>query len=450
MSRSSQFTFSTSESDHSKSNMLRLDTTPFNPYNFQHSTHHSSAPVLFTPVASTVTPHSDVESLVNGFDLQSYESFIVDDDDDYTWPLDPKVLGTSDTTPFSFYDGGDSVHFSNVSWNKDQLGDFQGVGDSFVMQQPGVTQGISHVFTGDMPREAQWDDNALVLGEHDVLQSIEADFDLSQIGVWNGIDEDLPVHQPGSSQSVERSRVGCDKDIATEYSKDFDGEYETDDEYMSVSVPNGCMAQCPTPDGDWKTSEVNITGAIKSKPKPILNKKSRNGKPVHNQIGDRKKSPVKNTGIKKSRKKGFAGNKVSTTVQYEAHKLLNLSIPEKMRKANIIIGEQKTKASLAEKLGQYIHVVRTESRVSIEGVYWKAPQNDATIPATETAKEECVRQIVAAILNNGGCKEVSTTQAFLNRWGEGANHYTMEELQDAAWQTVVMTSPSRYSRRLFC
>jgi hypothetical protein len=104
--------------------------------------------------------------------------------------------------------------------------------------------------------------------------------------------------------------------------------------------------------------------------------------------------------------------------------------------ANIIIKQQAKENSLAKRLGQDIRVVRKGNRVFFEGVYWNAPQNDHTIPTTEALQYECVTKLVASMRNNQGCKEVSTTKMFLNRWASEATHYSLEEFESIAWDVV--------------
>ncbi|KAL5117141.1 hypothetical protein ACEQ8H_004966 [Pleosporales sp. CAS-2024a] len=112
------------------------------------------------------------------------------------------------------------------------------------------------------------------------------------------------------------------------------------------------------------------------------------------------------------------------------------SFSEKKKKANAIIRQLNKETSLEKRLGQHIQVVRKGHRVCFEGICWKAPEKDTTIPTTDAAKAACVANIVTAFRNNKGCKEVATSKMFLNRWADNAAYYAAEELEHAAWDIV--------------
>ncbi|KAH5125479.1 hypothetical protein HBI68_093450 [Parastagonospora nodorum] len=114
----------------------------------------------------------------------------------------------------------------------------------------------------------------------------------------------------------------------------------------------------------------------------------------------------------------------------------DVSLSNKLRKASLVIKKQANEKTLAKRLGQNILVGHRGPRVYFEGVYWKTPENDRTIPTTDDEKYTCVKSIVAAFRNNEGCKEVSTRPVFRNRWGADATHYTKEELENAAWDII--------------
>lgn len=193
---------------------------------------------------------------------------------------------------------------------------------------------------------------------------------------------------------------------------DVDGEYEIDDEY-----------QPPT------TIDVHETGAS--------DRQKSNTKSHSSRKSTSKLSAVSNGGIKKPKKKRTTRNK---TVVQKAETLTEISgatFADKQRKAIVVINEQKKKDTLAEKLGQDIRVTRTGRRVKIEGVYWKAPTNDLTIPTTDREMADHAQKLVVAIRNNKDCKEVDTAQSFRNRWGDNATHFAFEELEAAAWDALV-------------
>jgi hypothetical protein len=114
----------------------------------------------------------------------------------------------------------------------------------------------------------------------------------------------------------------------------------------------------------------------------------------------------------------------------------DVSLSNKLRKASLVIKKQANEKTLAKRLGKHVLVVHRGPRVYFEGVYWKTPENDRTIPTTDDEKYTCVKSIVAAFRNNKGCKEVSTRPVFRNRWGADATHYTKEELENAAWDII--------------
>jgi len=109
------------------------------------------------------------------------------------------------------------------------------------------------------------------------------------------------------------------------------------------------------------------------------------------------------------------------------------STSTKLKQGAIFVKMQAKEATLEKRLGQHIRVVRRGPRVHFEGVYWKAPENDRTIPTTDDDKYDCVKSTVAALRNNQDCKEVATRPVFQNRWADDATYYNKEELEVAAW-----------------
>ncbi|KAL6702791.1 hypothetical protein ACN47E_000927 [Coniothyrium glycines] len=101
----------------------------------------------------------------------------------------------------------------------------------------------------------------------------------------------------------------------------------------------------------------------------------------------------------------------------------------KERRANKIVKQQKQEAELADQMGSNITVTHTSiGGKTMQGVFWKNPEPDATIPTTPEEMETCFTAILLAIMNNKGCRENEDTQQFLNRWGSGAAYYSINEL----------------------
>jgi len=147
-----------------------------------------------------------------------------------------------------------------------------------------------------------------------------------------------------------------------------------------------------------------------------------------------------NAGVKKSAKKVPSKKRMSPR-QEEELGMLFLSVSDKHKMANVVIDKQDKMRDYAQRLGQNVRVTRTHGRITIEGVFWTAPQNDPSIPRSHVDQVACVQQLVAAMLDTSVCKEKKTTTAFQNRWGAGATFYSAEEFQHAAW-TLVVSPPS--------
>lgn len=149
-------------------------------------------------------------------------------------------------------------------------------------------------------------------------------------------------------------------------------------------------------------------------------------------------SVAKNAGVRKSNKKGTTAVP-SPALRAKAEAISEKAdIDQKMRKANFVIATQQKGDTLAKSMGQHLELVRENGRLKLKGVYWKAPEGDDTIPSTEEGKATLVQQLVAAMRNNKGCKEVEGSRQFVNRWGENAKYFCDEELEIAAWSAVDM------------
>ncbi|KAH7406581.1 hypothetical protein DE146DRAFT_647874 [Phaeosphaeria sp. MPI-PUGE-AT-0046c] len=89
-------------------------------------------------------------------------------------------------------------------------------------------------------------------------------------------------------------------------------------------------------------------------------------------------------------------------------------------------------------MGQHIQITRKNGRLKIEGVYWRALEDDESIPRTEEGKQILVQQLVDAMRNNQDCKEVEGSRQFKNRWGDEATYFSDDEVEYAAWKAIDM------------
>jgi hypothetical protein len=156
----------------------------------------------------------------------------------------------------------------------------------------------------------------------------------------------------------------------------------------------------------------------------------------------RANSGATNARIKKTKSQKPASRKPSLSAVAHVEDLLTASIAEKQRLAGQVIKQQQGEAEEAKRLGQEIRIVKTDGCPEIEGIYWRAPKNDDSIPKTPAAKKACFDQVYAAILNTTGCKEVTTKKAFKIRWGEEKSHYEDGDLIRVGWKVVVRCHPT--------
>jgi hypothetical protein len=420
MSQSSQSPSSTSDPTYASSSILNAEAAPFNPYSPRRSVLCPSAPIFVTAVAPMATSQSPIEPSANSVNVQPFEGFLNSDDSFFYGGCD-LAIGTVD-----FGANNESLDFSNFGPRMTQPSDIPKNDDDFVTQPP---EYINNDLQWSQSEVFQWIGEPCVLGEPGILPSIEVSFALSPVEDVASLDQNPYNHQSQHFHSIVESPLGRIRQSDAGLGDDIDGAYETDDEYvppMDASAEDHVdnAAPYPTPEWDWNGCESanddDIGPAHSTNAATNRSNESDSTKPCRNPRTARDKSPVIDASIKKPTKAR--------------------PLAEKFKQANIVIAEQKTKASLAQRLGQQVRIIRTNGRVSIEGVYWKAPKNDPTIPATDAAKKRCVRKIVAALINNQDCKEVPTSQTFLNRWADGADYFTMEEFEHAAWEIVVCHS----------
>jgi hypothetical protein len=84
-----------------------------------------------------------------------------------------------------------------------------------------------------------------------------------------------------------------------------------------------------------------------------------------------------------------------------------------------------------------VNITHTVTGVVISGVYWRAPADDATIPKSVGQILGYINELVDAMQNNQGCREKSTSKAFLNRWGDYAGFYTEDQFKAICRELVV-------------
>lgn len=160
----------------------------------------------------------------------------------------------------------------------------------------------------------------------------------------------------------------------------------------------------------------------------------------------KKKRALANSGatnphITKTKSKKPASTKPSKKAVARAEDLLAASIAEKQRLAGEVIKQQEGESEEAKRLGQEIRIVTIDGCPEIEGIYWRAPENDNSIPKTPAAKKVCFDQVYAAILDTTACKEVTTKKAFKSRWGPEKTHYLEGDLVRVGWKVVVRFCP---------
>jgi hypothetical protein len=249
---------------------------------------------------------------------------------------------------------------------------------------PQTTQDAVHGFPIYHPEHVQWTGDAYATDEHYLHPSIEDDFDFG-LATATGAQDDGATAYPsppsltfGESSPEENVRTDTE-DGDGEYVEDIDGEGETDDEYQSPEDNN-----------------ASNTG--------------RNPRSTAN---------------------------MATVDAAPAIEIVQPSFAVKQRKANIIIAKQNAQKDLARGLGQHVRVTHSNGRIEIDGIYWKAPANDFTIPRTDAEKLPYIHTIVNCIRSNENVKEVQTTGSFRHRWADGATYFSDEEVLASACKIVV-------------
>lgn len=350
--------------------VLNAEAAPFSPSVSSGSPLRASAPVFVAPVAPTVTPHPPIQPESETLEVQALDTLYDSGDCDFMQSGVMHGRLNWDITSFTPNTGDDILDFSTAYQSAGaQLEDPHGALSGLMSPRPEGFQYATAALTLEEPQCSQ----ACVVGEYDVVSSIERDFDLEALGTPPMSEHGFAMYPPGGVQRFTEPSTGRTQELDSGDDSDIDGDYDIDDEYQppAQTSPRESVAstdQCPTPESIAESDEP--------------------------------------------------------------------SFAEKQKRANIIIKQQAKEQSLAKRLGQDIRIVRKGNRVCFEGVYWNAPKNDHTIPTTEAHEYTCVQKLVAAMRNNKGCKEVATAKMFLNRWADDATHYAMEEFESIAWDIV--------------
>lgn len=108
----------------------------------------------------------------------------------------------------------------------------------------------------------------------------------------------------------------------------------------------------------------------------------------------------------------------------------------KFQQAAAVIATQKEEDALEKKMGAEI-TITPFAKKPISGVFWRAPQNDDTIPTTDEEEVFLVFGLTAAIYNSQSCLEKDASGTFMRRWADGATYYTDHEISQLAWKLLV-------------
>lgn len=139
------------------------------------------------------------------------------------------------------------------------------------------------------------------------------------------------------------------------------------------------------------------------------------------------------------------GSQKDETVEEEEPKppgqLPKEPVARKQKTARSLGQQQKTRAELEKEMGENITISGTlDLGLSVNGVSWKNPAQDNTIPTTQEEVKKLLQDVIDAMKNNIGCREQSTQSQFQNRWGDGAQHFSHEEFSMAAREVLVSFS----------
>jgi hypothetical protein len=104
-----------------------------------------------------------------------------------------------------------------------------------------------------------------------------------------------------------------------------------------------------------------------------------------------------------------------------------------------VIKEQESQVREEQQMGESVNIDVTPIGIIIHGVYWRAPTNDLTIPLTQADINGCANELVAAMRNNQGCREMPTTGEFQRKWAAGATYYSDTVPKTKAYNLMVST-----------
>jgi hypothetical protein len=118
------------------------------------------------------------------------------------------------------------------------------------------------------------------------------------------------------------------------------------------------------------------------------------------------------------------------------------SIVDKEKRAQVVIDDQNKQSDAAQQMGADVEMIQTATGLVFQGVYWKAPENDWTIPSSAADVNNHINALVAGMLNNQGCRE-KATKNFLKLWADEAEHYTKDEFKGVCRELLVGFTPAR-------
>lgn len=385
-------------------------------------------PVKSSPDETSDSSNDNMEQSMNKYEQLSLDTFLTQHADFFSAPIehvDPSVTQGNKPDQANNNTGDESV--ANHGFDTDAAATTHTAFEpdaSFIFQQPGIAiltheildhNGITH--NSDSPHTTSTENF-----EHNPFYH-------TQIAMRSPAEQDLELHSVAkqlTNLSTTRTQHLVMDSPTIRY-----GDIRpyspppTPPKHQAQAFIVGDLGVPEHIDDEFDVDEASV-------PEPAKGNVRRNGKKTV------KLNTARTAGVKKSKKKGIA-TAPSAALEAKAEVAsLKTSIAEKMRKANIVINQQKKGATLAEKMGQHIQIIRESGRLKIKGVYWMAPGADDTLPSTEEGKQVLVQQLVAAMRKNKNCKEVEGSRQFENRWGDEAKYFSDEELEFAAWNAVDM------------
>lgn len=332
-------------------------------------------------------------------------------------PAAPVTATWQASAPFDDYDFG----FNNYVFGTNNVFDANGFGiDRFF---------IAGVDSDDdnMPFDPVLED----FGEYNMPT-----YDFSQFGdSFNVLSGSLNSHN-GSLHAT--TTLFADTNGENDVDTPLEHEPSEDEVHNEVQDPTTALHEAAP-----KTKKKRGSGKKSTDANKRMNKKSGDNKvakttkaPTSKKANEKKAEAVKKAAAKQEKavKKTVAAPKVMVTVQtYKDH------IEEMEKMAKIVINDQKQQAQPEKQLGENVNIVYSPNGVYVTGVFWRAPDNDTSIPITQAQEKALVAQLVEALHHNQGCLEVETGNEFLNRWVDGATYYHPHEFEALARELLVST-----------